>query len=87
MKQLTSLFVLFLLLFTSCNNGQAASDKLNWNNNLEKAVMVELYDVVGNLIMTQDNVDQGSRISISSLNSGIYFIRVDNEDAIMFIKK
>jgi hypothetical protein len=56
-------------------------------NNLEKAVMVELYDVVGNLIMTQDNVDQGSRISISSLNSGIYFIRVDNEDAIMFIKK
>ncbi|MGB5286910.1 MAG: thioredoxin family protein [Ignavibacteriaceae bacterium] len=38
MKQLTSLFVLFILLFTSCNNGQSSSDKLSWNNNLEKAV-------------------------------------------------
>jgi len=38
LKQLTSLFVLFILLFTSCNNGQSSSDKLSWNNNLEKAV-------------------------------------------------
>ena len=38
MKQLTSLFVLFILLFTGCNNGQSSSDKLSWNNNLEKAV-------------------------------------------------
>jgi len=38
LKQLTSLFVLFILLFTGCNNGQSSSDKLSWNNNLEKAV-------------------------------------------------
>lgn len=38
MKQISSLFVLFILLFTSCNNGQSSSDKLNWNGNLEKAV-------------------------------------------------
>lgn len=38
MKQISALFVLFILIFTSCNNGQASSDKLNWNGNLEKAV-------------------------------------------------
>ena len=37
MKQLSSLFVLFLFLFTSCNNGQA-SDNLKWETNLEQAV-------------------------------------------------
>ena len=39
MKQISSLFVLFILLFTSCNNGQSSSaGNLNWNGNLEKAV-------------------------------------------------
>lgn len=39
MKQISALFVLFIILFTSCNNGQASSSgNLQWNNNLEKAV-------------------------------------------------
>jgi len=39
LKQIPALFVLFIILFTSCNNGQSASsDGLNWENNLEKAV-------------------------------------------------
>jgi thioredoxin-related protein len=39
LKQISALFVLFILIFTSCNNGQASSSgNLNWNNNLEKAV-------------------------------------------------
>ena len=39
MKQISALFVLFILLFTSCNNGQSSSaGNLNWNDNLEKAV-------------------------------------------------
>jgi len=39
LKQISALFVLFILLFTSCNNGQSASsDDLNWNGNLEKAI-------------------------------------------------
>jgi protein disulfide-isomerase len=37
LKQLTSLFILFIFLFTSCNNGQSP-DKLNWKTNLEQAV-------------------------------------------------
>lgn len=39
MKQISILFVLFILLFTSCNNGQSSSTgNLNWNGNLEKAI-------------------------------------------------
>lgn len=39
MKQISALFVLFIFLFTSCNNGQSASaGNLNWNGNLEKAI-------------------------------------------------
>lgn len=37
MKQISALFVFFILLFTSCNNGQS-SDNLSWNENLEKAI-------------------------------------------------
>jgi len=39
LKQISALFVLFIFLFTSCNNGQSASpDGLNWENNLENAI-------------------------------------------------
>ncbi len=39
MKQISVLLVLFVFLFTSCNNGQSSSTgNLNWNGNLEKAV-------------------------------------------------
>lgn len=38
MKQISALFVLFIFLFTSCNNGQSTSDALNWENNLDKAI-------------------------------------------------
>ena len=39
LKQISAFFVLFILLFTSCNNGQSASaDGLNWENNLENAI-------------------------------------------------
>ena len=39
MKQISALFVLFIFLFTACNNGQSASkDELNWESNLEQAI-------------------------------------------------
>jgi len=39
LKQLPALFVLFIFLFTSCNNGQSASsDGLNWETNLDTAL-------------------------------------------------
>lgn len=39
MKQISALFVLFIFLFTACNNGQSASaDGLNWEDNLETAI-------------------------------------------------
>lgn len=39
MKQISAFLLLFIFLFTSCNNGQSASaDGLNWENNLETAI-------------------------------------------------
>jgi len=38
LKQISALFVLFIFLFTSCNNGQSTSDALNWENNLDQAI-------------------------------------------------
>ena len=39
MKQISALLVLFVFLFTSCNNGQTSSSgNLDWNGNLEKAI-------------------------------------------------
>lgn len=38
MKQISALLTIFILLFTSCNNGQSSSSNLNWNGNLEKAI-------------------------------------------------
>jgi len=39
LKQISAFFVLFIFLFTACNNGQSASkDELNWENNLEQAI-------------------------------------------------
>lgn len=39
MKQISTLLLLFIFLFTSCNNGQSASpDGLSWENNLDKAL-------------------------------------------------
>lgn len=37
LKTVSSIFVLFIVLFTACNNGQT-SDSLNWQSNLEEAV-------------------------------------------------
>jgi protein disulfide-isomerase len=39
LKQISTLFILFIFLFTACNNGQSASaDGLNWEDNLETAI-------------------------------------------------
>jgi protein disulfide-isomerase len=39
LKQISAFLLLFIFLFTSCNNGQSASsDGLNWENNLDQAI-------------------------------------------------
>jgi len=54
--------------------------------NLTKPVTVEVYDVVGNLIIVQDNVSSDSRINLSSVYSGVYFLKVNDEVTIKFVK-
>jgi protein disulfide-isomerase len=38
LKSVLSVFVLSILLFTACNNGQTPESSLNWQNNLENAI-------------------------------------------------
>ena len=39
MKQISSIFIIFILVFTACNNGQTESTSgLNWESNLEQAI-------------------------------------------------
>jgi protein disulfide-isomerase len=38
LKQISALFVVFIFLFTSCNNGQSTSNALNWEDNLDIAI-------------------------------------------------
>jgi protein disulfide-isomerase len=39
LKRISTLLVLFILTFTSCNQGQSeTSEKLNWENNLDNAL-------------------------------------------------
>jgi protein disulfide-isomerase len=38
LNKIASIFLLFILLFTACNNGQSAADSLDWQDNLEEAV-------------------------------------------------
>jgi hypothetical protein len=55
--------------------------------NLTQSVSVTVFDVVGNLIMTHDNVNSDSRIDLSSLQKGLYLIVVDDEVAIKLVKE
>jgi protein disulfide-isomerase len=38
LKSVLSVFVLSVLLFTACNNGQTPESSLNWQSNLENAI-------------------------------------------------
>ena len=38
MNSVLSVFVMFILLFTACNNGQTPDSNLNWQSNLENAI-------------------------------------------------
>jgi protein disulfide-isomerase len=40
LKQAAFLFVLLMLLFTACNNGQASGNSPGWKTNLEEAIQI-----------------------------------------------
>ncbi|MAP54312.1 T9SS type A sorting domain-containing protein [Altibacter sp.] len=48
--------------------------------NAENAT-IELYDMLGKLILTQSNITASETVSVSSLQNGTYFLKVTSENA------
>jgi hypothetical protein len=52
--------------------------------------MMEVYDVYGKLINTVNVVENPTRINVSNLSNGMYFVRVTTEEGVVtkqFVKK
>lgn len=54
---------------------------------LETAVNVEVLDLVGHVVLSQENVLATTQLDVSSLNAGVYLIRINNEETIKFVKQ
>jgi len=50
-------------------------------------VNLEVYDMLGQLVMMRSNVSSGARINIATLNSGIYYIMLGNKEVVKFVKE
>lgn len=46
---------------------------------------IEIIDVLGNIVWSQDNLEQ-NKINIQRLKSGVYFLRLENEQKITITK-
>ena len=56
-------------------------------SNIVLPLEVEIFDILGQLVLTQGNVTSDTRINIGSLNRGLYTIRLSNKQTIKFIKE
>ena len=55
-----------------------------------KVTMLEVYDVYGKLVNTVNVIDNPTRINVSGLADGMYFVRVTTEEGAVtktFVKK
>lgn len=43
---------------------------------------IEVFDLLGKLILTQKNIDMNQQINVSKLQNGTYFMRISKEDAV-----
>jgi hypothetical protein len=56
-------------------------------SNVTISLDIEVYDVLGQLVLTRSNINSGTRIDIGSLSNGIYYIRLSNKEIIKFVKE
>jgi len=56
-------------------------------SDLTQNVDIRIYDVVGSMVMSRQNVNSDTRIHLNHLVSGVYFIRIADETTIKFIKQ
>ena len=67
-----------------------ANDVINVQSTMFKVQSIEVIDVYGKLINTVNVVDNPTRINVSGLANGMYFVRVTTEEGVVtknFIKR
>ena len=67
-----------------------AKEVVNVQCTMENVQSVEVFDVYGKLITTTNDIDNPTRINVSGLANGMYFVRVTTEEGVVtksFVKK
>ena len=55
-------------------------------NGITKSSNIRIYNVTGGLVLSQDNVNSGTRINLVDLTQGVYFIRIVDGITLKFMK-
>lgn len=74
-----------LSLYPNPANQQLMVEVANWNQ-LPEGTLVNIYDVLGNVLIREKLVDEKTILNIERLQKGIYFARV-NDSFVRFVKE
>jgi hypothetical protein len=74
-----------LNLYPNPANQQLTIEVANWNQ-LQEGTLVNIYDVLGKVLMSEKLLDEKTTLNIERLQKGIYFARV-NDSFVRFVKE
>ena len=74
-----------LSLYPNPANQQLTVEVANWNQ-LPDGTIVNVYDVLGNVLLSEKLMDEKTTLNIDRLQKGIYFARV-NDSFVRFVKE
>lgn len=59
-----------------------ASTDFRFNYNTDKIINLKLYDIIGNLIISQRVINGNNVVNVSSLQAGVYYMIIEDNDII-----
>jgi len=74
-----------LTLYPNPANQQLTVEVANWNQ-LQEGTFVNIYDVLGKVLLSEKLLDEKTTLNIERLQKGIYFARV-NDSFVRFVKE
>jgi hypothetical protein len=74
-----------LKLYPNPANQQLTVEVPNWNQ-LTEGALVNIYDILGNVLVSEKLLDEKTTLNIERLQKGIYFARV-NDSFVRFVKE